>query len=187
MQRSRTIAGYRGIDLSLFAVMVVVFETVIVKAAVNWFPMEAWMVSVVPAVTAVVMVRWGPWCLIHAALGGAVTTLAMGGGWQQYVIYIIGNAAALAVLPLKNKWGWKKLHEGFLPVLGFSALIVLSMQAGRAAVSLIMGIAPEEVWRMTAMDSITYVFTLLIVWITARLDGILEDQVHYLKRLSQEP
>ena len=187
MQSRRSIGQYRAIDLFLFGVMMVVFETVAVKAAMNWFPREAWMVSMVPAVTAVVMVRWGSWCAVHAVLGGIVTVLAKGGTWQEYLIYGIGNPAVLAVLPLVRKQGWEKLHKGILPVLGFSILSVLAMQAGRAVPALMLGVSPAGVWRMAAMDSITCLFTAVIVWITSRLDGMLEDQAHYLKRLSHEP
>ena len=61
MQGTRSLSQYRAIDCSLFAIMLIVFETVINRAATAWFPKEAWTVSVVPAVTAIVMVRWGPW------------------------------------------------------------------------------------------------------------------------------
>ena len=163
VQGGRTIQQYRAIDLSLFAVILIIFEIVIVKAAVSWFPKEAWMVSAAPAVTAIIMVRWGPWCAIHAAVGGV-----------------------LAVLPLEKKWGWKKIHESVWMLLLFGAMIVLSMQVGRAVMALILGESPEGIWRMTALDSITYIFTLTIVWIASRLDGILEAQMHYLKRLNNE-
>ena len=86
MQTRRTAEQYRAIDLSLFALMLMVFETVIVRAATGWFPAEAWTVSVVPAVTVIVMVRWGPWCAIHAALGGVVTVLAMKAGLDSAIL-----------------------------------------------------------------------------------------------------
>ena len=186
MQGGRTVQQYRAIDLSLFAFILIIFETVIVKAAVSWFPEEAWMVSLAPAITAIVMVRWGPWCAIHAAAGGLVSVLARGGNWQECLIWGVGNLAALAVLPAEKKWGWKKLHDSAPACLLYAFLIAAAMQAGRAAVALILGETPAGVWRMTAMDSITYIFTLTIVWIASRLDGILEDQTHYLKRLNHE-
>ena len=187
VQGQKGIGQYRGIDLFLFAVLLAVFETVIVKAAVSWFPREAWMVSAVPAVAAIVMVRWGPWCAVHAVLGGVVTTAAVGGGWQQYLIYGIGNLAVLAVLPLEKKWGWKKLRESTPVNLLFGALAVLAMQLGRAVVALVLGLRLEAALRLVTTDSITYIFTLAIVWAASRPDGLLEDQVHYLKRLSHEP
>ena len=186
VQGGRTIQQYRAIDLSLFAVILIIFEIVIVKAAVSWFPKEAWMVSAAPAVTAIIMVRWGPWCAIHAAVGGVVSVLARNGNWQECLIWGIGNLAVLAVLPLEKKWGWQRLRKELLLNLLFGFLIVLSMQAGRAVVALVLGESPEGTWRMTAMDSITYIFSLTIIWIASRLDGILEDQAHYLKRLNNE-
>ena len=79
--------------------MLMVFETVIIRAATGWFPKEAWTVSAVPAITAIVMVRWGPWCGIHAALGGIVTVLALKGNGTQFLIYGIGNLAVLEGMP----------------------------------------------------------------------------------------
>lgn len=187
MQSQRTIQQYRLIDLSIFAVLLAVFETVIARAGVSWFAKEAWMVSAVPAVTAIVMVRWGPWCAVHAALGGVVTVIAKGGGWPEVLIYAAGNLAALAVLPLLKKAGWRKLHDNFLFCLLFGVLVTLGMQLGRAVLALAFGAGFDSVWRMTAADSVTYIFSVAIVWIASRLDGILEDQAHYLRRLSHEP
>ena len=184
MQTRRTAEQYRAIDLSLFALMLMVFETVIVRAATGWFPAEAWTVSVVPAVTVIVMVRWGPWCAIHAALGGVVTVLAMKGNGLQFLIYGIGNLAALAVWPLLKKRGWEMLHRNVLMNFLFGILTVLAMQAGRAVMALITGTPADGLLLFVTSDSITYIFTLVILWIAARLDGILEDQKHYLARIN---
>ena len=96
MQTRRTLGQYRIIDLSIFAVIMMLTETLIIRAATEWFSAAAWTVSVVPAVTAIVMVRWGPWCALHAVLGGIVTVLVQKGTGTQFLIYGIGNLAALA-------------------------------------------------------------------------------------------
>lgn len=184
MQSRRTVEQYRAIDLSLFALMTMVFETVIIRAATGWFPKEAWTVSAVPAITAIVMVRWGPWCGIHAALGGVVTVLALKGSGIQFLIYGLGNLAALAVWPLERKWGWEVLHGNVLLNLLFAALTVLAMQAGRALVALITGTPAEGLLLYITADSVTYIFTMVILWIASRLDGILEAQTHYLARIN---
>lgn len=186
MQGGKPDRRYQAIDLFLFLVILALFETIIVKAATSWFPREAWTVTAVSAVTAIVMVRWGPWCAIHAALGGVVTVLATGGNAQQFLIYGIGNLAALAVLPLEKKWGWKRLHDEVLINFLFGALVVLAMQIGRAAVALALGAGTDGIWMFVTTDAITYIFTLAILWIVSRLDGMLEDQRHYLKRLRHE-
>ena len=187
VQPQRTVGQYRAIDLSLFALMLIIFETVLIRAAAGWFPDEPWTVSVTAAITALVMVRWGPWAVIHAVIGGIVFCTVNRGQAQQFLIYCVGNTASLTVLPLFRKIGWQKLREDFLLKLLCSVLTVLAMQAGRAVPALMLGVSPAGVWRMAAMDSITCLFTAVIVWITSRLDGMLEDQAHYLKRLSHEP
>ncbi len=184
MQTRRTVSQYRAIDLSLFALMMMVFETVIIRAATGWFPAEAWTVSVVPAITAIVMVRWGPWCAVHAVIGGVVTVLALKGTGIQFLIYGIGNLAVLAVLPLLKKWGWEKLHGNILINFLFGILAVLAMQAGRMLTAMITGTPAEGLLLFVTADSVTYIFTLVILWIAARLDGVLEDQRHYLARIN---
>ena len=186
MQGQMTKARYRAIDLSLFAIILIVFETVIVRAATQWFPKEAWTVSAVAAITAIVMVRWGAWACIHAVIGGIVFVLISRGGLSQYLIYGIGNLACLAVLPLLKKWGWEKLRENVLVNFLYGILMLLSMQIGRGLISLIFGTRPEIALGFITTDVISYIFTLVILWITARLDGMLEDQEHYLKRLNEQ-
>ncbi len=184
MQGRMTIGRYRAVDLSLFAVILIVFETVLVRAANEWFPKEPWTVSVTAAVTAVVMVRWGPWCAIHALIGGIVTVTVSRGTGQQFLIYGLGNLAALAVWPLERKWGWKKLGSNSLLNFLYAALVLLAMQGGRILVALAMGTKPEELLLFITSDSVSYIFTLVIVWIVSRLDGMLEDQEHYLRRIN---
>ena len=186
MQTRRTLGQYRIIDLSLFALIMMLTETVINRAATGWFAASAWTVSVVPAITAIVMVRWGPWCAVHAALGGIVTVLALRGNATQFLIYGIGNLAVLAVLPLERKWGWESLHGNILRDFLFGILAVLAMQAGRAVIALVTGTPPEALPLYITTDIITYLFTALILWIASRLDGVLEDQPHYVRRIAEE-
>ena len=184
MQTRRTVEQYRVIDLSLFALILIIFETVLIRAGAGWFPREPWTVSATAAVTAIVMVRWGPWAVIHAVIGGIVFCTVNRGQWQQYLIYCLGNTAALGVLPLVRKAGWNKIREDFLLRLLYSVLTVLAMQAGRALTAVILGAAPAAAVGFITTDAVTYIFTAVILWIMSRLDGMLEDQRHYLKRIN---
>ena len=76
MNRSFSFKQYRGIDLTLFALILCVTEMLIVNAARFWFADQLYTVSAVAAVTAIVLMRWGPWAAIHAVLGGLVFCLA---------------------------------------------------------------------------------------------------------------
>ena len=184
MQPRRTVEQYRIIDLSLFALILIIFETILNRAAASWFPNEPWTVSLTAAVTAIVMIRWGLWAVIHAVIGGIVFCTVNHGQWQQYLIYCLGNTAVLAVFPLVRKLGWKKLSEDFLLKLLYSVLTVFAMQAGRVVIAMILGTAPAAAAGFITTDAATYIFTAVIIWIMSRLDGLTEDQRHYLKRIN---
>ena len=102
---------YRLIDCALFALMLIVFETVAVRAASSWFPQEAYVISVVPAVTAIVLMRWGPWAAVHAVLGGVVFCMASGGTAQQFAVYCAGNLFSLLAWFLIRRLGAEEIRR----------------------------------------------------------------------------
>ena len=186
MNGHRSIAQYRAMDLCLFAVMTAVFESVVVVAARRWFPNEPWAVSVTPAVTAIVLMRWGPWAALHAALGGAVFCLASRAQGPHYLIYVVGNLASLGALALRRQWTPEGIRESVSKSLVFCAAVTLLMQAGRAAVALLLGKALAVALGFFTTDVVTLLFTLVLIWIARRLDGIFEDQKHYLLRVHEQ-
>ena len=173
-------------DLFLFAVMLTVFETIVVTAARRWFPNEPWAVSVTPAVTAIVLMRWGPWAAIHAALGGAVFCFTSRASGAQYIIYIIGNLASLGALALSRLWTPEGIRESVSKSLLFALAVTLLMQLGRAAVALLLGNPLAAALGFFATDVVTLLFALVLIWIARRLDGIFEDQKHYLLRVHEQ-
>ena len=103
------------------------------------------------------------------------------------VIALVAAAPALgglAGLLLLRKAGWRKLHEDVLVLLLYSVLTLLGMQAGRGLVSLVFGTAPATALGFITTDAGSYIFTAVILWIAARLDGMLEEQQHYLNRMN---
>ncbi len=78
MRRQLSLSEYRGIDLTLFAVILCVAELLIVTAARFWYADQLYTVSAVAAVVAIVLMRWGPWAGIHAVLG-----FSTGDTWPQ--------------------------------------------------------------------------------------------------------
>ena len=77
MNRRLSLKQYRNLDLFFFAVMLCISETLIVNAAIRWYPDQLYTVSVSAAITAIVMMRWGGLAAIHAVLGGSSTV------WQR--------------------------------------------------------------------------------------------------------
>ena len=183
MKRQLSFQEYRTIDLTLFAVILFIAEWMIVKAATWWFPDQLYTVSAVGAVTAIVLMRWGPWAAIHAALGGLVFCLASHGSGRQYIVYCAGNLLSmLALIPLKLLGGERIRLDGVLSV-GFGLLTLLLMQLGRALVALILGTDFQTCLGFFTTDALSLLFTGLILWIARRLDGIFENQRHYLLRI----
>ena len=186
MARQRSLAEYRAIDLGCFVLMLAVFEPVLHFAATKLFPAEPYTVSAVAALTAIVMMRWGPWAAIHAVFGGVLACLLAGARWDQYLIYGLGNLLSLAALLLLKAWGKEETRRDVLQSIGFGLVTALLMQLGRAILALALG----SDWRIClgffTTGVITDLFTVVIVWIARRLDGIFEDQIHYLLRIQKE-
>lgn len=185
--RQRTLGEYRAIDLALLAALLAVFEFIIVRVALGaLFRDQAFTVSLAAAITTLVYMRWGWWGGIHAALAGFLFCFYYGGTPDQYVTYMVGNLFSLAAVPVLKKKGPQKIRDGKFSSLLFPLAVILLMQGGRALVSLALGGPPNGVLGFFTTDSLSIVFTLVIIWIARRLDGVYEDQVHYLLRLQEE-
>ena len=187
MNRHYSVSTYRAIDLTLFAVILFVFESVIIRVASSpVFRDQAFTVSLAAAITSIVFIRWGYWGGIHAALAGLVLCVLSSGSLSQLAVYVIGNLFSLAAVPFIRKAGPEKmLRSKFLYLLTGLGVLLL-MQFGRSVVSLILGSGWAEAFRFFTTDSLSAVFTLVILWIAHRLDGICEDQLRYLTRVNRE-
>lgn len=186
LNRQMTVGQYRAMDLTLFAAMLAVFENVLVLAATRWFPNEPYTVSVAPAVTAIVLMRWGPWAALHALLGGAVFCLASGAGPGHYAIYCLGNLLSLLMLLPIRRFTAEGIRQSAGKSLALGGGVCLTMQLGRAIMAVILGAKPVMAAGFFTTDAITLLFTLVLVWIARRLDGIFEDQRHYLLRVHRQ-
>ncbi len=186
MKRQYSFRQYRAIDLGMFALILCAAETLIVKASTFWFAEQLWTVSAVGALTAIVLMRWGAWAAIHAALGGAVFVLASGGSAEQLLVYCAGNLLSLlALLPLRALGGERIRQDGFLSVC-FGLVTLLLMQLGRALTALLLGKPFSACLGFFTTDALSLLFTGVILWIARRLDGIFENQKHYLLRIHKE-
>ncbi len=187
MRRQFTIGQYRAIDLALFACMTVIFEFVATKAG-SLMEYAPYLVSVTPVLTAVVMMRWGLWAGIHAALGGIVFCFAavpkLAPEW--YLICGAGNLLGLGAMLMLKLMGKEKVRAKSLPTMAFGLLTHLLMLTGRGAVMLALGSAPGQVAEMAGEEAVTLLFTLVLMWIVRRVDGLFEDQRHYLRRVQRE-
>lgn len=186
VKKQLTVGQYRAMDLFFFALMMAVSESVIVLAATRWFPNEPYTVSVVAAVVAIVMIRWGPWAAVHAVAGGAVFCLVSGAAPRQYLIYCGGNLLALLALFYVKKRGDEAIRRDSFKTVAYGLMTLLLMELGRGLMSLVFGASVSAAAGFLTTDIISWLFTALFLWIARRLDGIMEDQKQYLHRVAQE-
>lgn len=185
MERQRTVGEYRVIDLTMFSLMVFFGEMVIIMAA-GMFPGEPYVLSVVPVLTAIVMMRWGAWAAIQAVLGALALCIGTGAGTEHYVIYGVGNLLGLGALAMLKMCGKERVRtDAFLTVV-FGLATTLLMQLGRALVSVALGGEAAAMFEFFRADVLTLLFTAVVIAIVRRLDGVFEDQIKYLLRVSKE-
>ena len=93
--------------------------------------------------------------------------------------------AMLAMLYVKLI-GKERVRNNVILSLLFAVLVQLLMQFGRAGVALLMGHTLRACWDFITTDAMSILFTIVIIWIVRRIEGLFEDQKHYLLRIQQE-
>ncbi len=191
MKRQISLGEYRAIDLALFAVLLAVFEFLIVR----FTTVSYYTVSLAAVITATVYMRWGWWGAIHAVLAGVLFCFYYSGIAPpdqavrpvQYIIYTVGNLFSLPCVLLLKRLGPERVRQSAVKSLLYSLTVILLMQGGRAVVALLLGAAtPAKAFGYFTTDALSILFTLVVTWILRRLDGIFEEQRHYLSRVQEE-
>ncbi len=187
MNRQISLAQYRTIDLSILTGLMAISQFAIHLAINRWQAQHTgYIVSPVAAVVALVMMRWSPWAAIPAALGGVILTFLSGGTTEQMLIYGGGNLLSMAALLYLRAIGKERVRTNAALSLIFAILVQLLMQFGRAGVALLLGHPLPACWDFITTDAMSILFTLVIIWIVRRVEGLFEDQKHYLLRVQQE-
>ncbi len=187
MNRQISLAQYRGIDLFILTGLMAGSQVVIHFAVSGFFAEQTgYIVSPVAAVAALVMMRWSLWAAIPAALGGAFLCILSGGTAEQLLIYSIGNLLSLLAYLYLKFVGKERVRGNVVLTLVFALAVQLLMQLGRAAVAALLGHPLLACWDFITTDAMSILFTLVIIWIVRRVEGLFEDQKHYLLRTQKE-
>ena len=181
-----TIRRYQSVDLMIWSILLLVFEFIVVKAGSVWFRNQLWTLSIIPALVAIVYMRWGVFGIFYSALGGIALCFASGASTQQYLIYTLGNMFSIVLLLMVKFIGKEKIRESVFASIIFALASALSMQIGRGVVAALLGNGIGGVVTFITTDIISDLFALLIVCITRKLDGVFEDQISYLVRVNNE-
>jgi len=112
--------------------------------------------------------------------------MTSGAGMKHYVIYCLGNLLSLAALGYVKAATPEGIRESVWKSLALALMVTGLMQLGRALIAIVLGSAPALALGFFTTDVITLLFTLVLIWIARRLDGIFEEQNHYLLRVRQQ-
>ena len=179
---------YRAIDLAILSVILFAAEMITVKAAGEWFPDELYTLSPTAAVICIVMMRWNGYAVFPAIAGGAAYCLALGASLPYYAVYCAGNCFALIAMLLFRISGKEKVREKPVNTLIFTAAAYVGVCLGRGLGTAVIGgknVFDAFVSFLTA-DSLSLVFSAVVVLLARNIDGLFEDQKAYLIRTEAE-
>lgn len=175
-------------DLFLFAVILVVFELILHYAMIAYN--GNFTFSPLVPIVLLVMMRWG-WPSVFYALGDGLLYCLLNRNNaefvpQHYGIYIIGNAFIMLLLLMTRFMGKERIAKKWY----FSALFVIAgwaaVVSGRAIVSACFLRGFTGALLDGLRDGFSLAIGLVIILVMRRLDGMFEDQKHYLRRLDNE-
>ena len=90
------------------------------------------------------------------------------------------------MVPVLRAVGPEQIRKDKFRSILFAAAVQLLMQLGRALVALIFGSAFTVCLGFFTTDSLSTLFTMVVVYIARNLDGVFEDQKSYLIRLQKQ-
>lgn len=177
---------YKLTDLFLFAVILAGFELILHFAMVAFGDNANFTFSPMVPLVLMVMMRWG-WVSVFYAVGdGALFVLLKGGSWQSFLIYCIGNACIMLLLLYTRFIGKEKIRKSVYLCLLFVVLGWVITVLGRSAVAAIMGTGFVYALVQQLYDLVSMIIGVILIIVMSKLDGMFEDQIHYLKRLDEE-
>lgn len=183
MKKNISLQTYRMIDLLMLTGLLVIFE-LIASQALTWFN-ENYYISLFFTMSLIVLMRWNAWSIVTIFIGTVVYCWQNQGDFQNYVIYIVGNLFIVFNLLWfrKGKHQFKKSYIVLFYVLSGYFLV----EIGRSLVALFFD-APffPTFIAFLGTDLLNLLLALLSVFIVRKQDGVFEDQITYLKRVSEE-
>lgn len=186
MNRQITLGQYRAIDLTILSIVLAACQFATHLATAFWFPEQLYVVSPVAGMTALIMMRWSGWAAIPAVLGGILFAALSGGNAAHFLIYGLGNLASLGGLVLFRLWDKEQIRKDSFRAVVFAIAVQLLMQLGRAALAAALGNGAAACIGFITTDVLSILFTVLIIWTVRRIEGLFEDQKHYLLRIQKE-
>ena len=182
---------YKLVDILLFMVIMTALEAVNVFAIKQWFPDMLFAISLMFTVSLIVLVRWNflaaIFTVLHGVLYCAFLSAFQNVGYEEYIIYAVGNSFLLLSWFIFKIIPKEKLFSKWYLTLIYPLIAFVLVLLGRAIVAACFGFGfVEALGSHFFTESLNIVFAIIVLLILRRLDGMLEDQKTYLKRVARE-
>ena len=187
-----SIRQYKYTDLLFFALVLGISELLVFCAFNLWFKntVEKFYINFMLAIALTVIMRWGWVGGIYAVIDGVVQCAIQGGSWQAYLSYIIGNACILSVLLLTKFMGKEKIRSKWYFSLVYILVGWVSVNLGISCMGAIFGksflSALGTSFGFGVYGALPLAAAIVVIMILRRLNGMFEDQKHYLIRQDRE-
>ena len=181
-----TFKQYRNIDLVIWTILLIIFETITTFATTKGFAAQAVAISISLALICIVMMRWSGYAAILAVVGGFVYCLASGAEPKQYLIYCVGNLFSLIALLLFKIFDKEKIRTDVWKLVLFVLVAYIGMAIGRGTVTLFFGGDINAFVVFATTDIISLLFAEVVLILLRKSEGMIEDQKAYLLRLDRE-
>lgn len=181
-----TFKQYRAIDLGMLCVLTAVFEVIATLATNRWFNLQAMAVSISLSLTCIAILRWNAFAIFPALAGAFALCFSSDASVEQFAVYCGGAIFSILAVPIALKMNKEKIRLGFLRRTAFATITYLCVVIGRWLISLIFDFNPISIVGFLISDILSLLFAILVLYVCKNLDGVIEDQKHYLIRLDEE-
>lgn len=186
-----TFKQYRNIDLLIFTALLVCSETITSYATNVWFDKQAVAISTTLIFICIIMMRWNWLAIIPALVGGLVVSIVAqitlpDFSSELFLINTLGNCFALGSLVWFKIFKQEDIRKGPFKLFFFVATAYILLHVGRWLVSLCFGYDPAAIVRYLGRDSVSLLFTAVVMLLMKNSEGMLENQKAYLFRLQRE-
>lgn len=183
---------YKYTDLFFFALVLGISELLIFCAFRFWFQstIDKYYINFMLAIALTVIMRWGWVGGLYAVVDAVVLCAVQGGSWQTYLSYIIGTACITSVLLMTKFMGKEKIRSKWYFTLAYILVGWVSVNLGIACMSAILGenflTSLSTSFGFGVYGLLPLAATIVTIMVLRRLNGMFEDQKHYLLRQDAE-
>ena len=177
---------YRSIDLTIFTVLMIIFEFFSVKGF-EWFN-GIYALSLFLVLSLITMMRWGIYSIIPIIAGGLTYSLAHPNGTMETtIVYVVGNLFVLIALVWLIKGQDKIKNQNYYLIL-FVLTGFFGYCLGRAFIGTLVFKKDfiDLAIGYLGTESLNAVISLVIIFIARKQPGILENQKQYVKKIQEE-